>query len=334
MSRPLRVEYPGAVYHIMARGNQGGPICVDDGDRQMWLATLGEACRRTGWRIHAWVLMDNHFHLLLETPEANLVSGMKWLQGTYTQRYNARHRKRGHLFQGRYRSVPVETAEGLYFQTVSTYIHLNPARAKLIRVGEQKLWEYPWSSYPHYARGGGPEWSAKERVLASLGLGLEERAGYEAYIESRVLELGIKAGRKELEASWAGLRRGWYVGGEGFRLGLLARAKDGLAGRRRESHAGGARRAHDQAQAERMVEWGLGQLGTGKEELMARPKGQMEKQVLAWWLRAQTTASRRWIAEELRMGYESRVSQAASSVETSQARQVVELKRKLQGYRG
>ena len=168
---------------------------------------IGGACQRTGWRIHAWVLMGNHVHLLLETPEPNLVSGMKWMQGTCTQRYNARHRKRGHLFQGRYRAVPVETGEGMYFQTVSSYIHLNPAWAGLIRIdtdGEQKLWEYPWSSYPQYARGRVCEWLVKERVLGSLGLGLGEHRGYEAYIESRVLELGIKAGR-----------RNWRLAGRG-----------------------------------------------------------------------------------------------------------------------
>ena len=155
MARPLRIEFGGAVYHVMARGNQGRAICQNQGDRKMWLATLGAACERTGWRVHAWVLMDNHFHLLLETPEPNLVRGMKWLQGTYTQRYNARHRERGHLFQGRYRAVPGEVGEAMYFQTVSTYIHLNPARAKLIELGREKLGAYPWSSYPNYVRGTG-----------------------------------------------------------------------------------------------------------------------------------------------------------------------------------
>jgi len=145
MARPLRVEFSGAVYQVMARGNHGQKIFADDKNRQMWLATLAHAWNRTGWHIHAWTLMANHYHLLPETPEPNLVSGMKWLQGTCTQRYNARHRKRGHLFQGRYRAVPVEADSQHYFQTVSTYIHLNPARAKLIRVGEQKLWEYPRS---------------------------------------------------------------------------------------------------------------------------------------------------------------------------------------------
>ena len=82
MARPIRIEYPGAVYHVMARGNQGQAIYADDLDRQAWLQTLGQACEKTGWRVHAYVLMDNHYHLLVETPEANLVAGMKWLQAT------------------------------------------------------------------------------------------------------------------------------------------------------------------------------------------------------------------------------------------------------------
>ena len=97
MARSLRIEYAGAVYHAMARGNQGGLIFQDDPDRRCFLETLGEACEKTGWRIHAYVLMGNHYHLLVETAEANLVAGMKWLQGTYTQRYNSRHKVFGHL---------------------------------------------------------------------------------------------------------------------------------------------------------------------------------------------------------------------------------------------
>ena len=92
MARRIRIEYAGATYHVMARGNQGRDIYADEADRKVWLQTLAEACARTGgWRIHAWVMMGNHYHLLLETPEPNLVVGMKWLQGAYTQRYNSRH---------------------------------------------------------------------------------------------------------------------------------------------------------------------------------------------------------------------------------------------------
>ena len=108
MARALRIEYPGAVYHVMARGNQGGPVFADDLDRRRWLETLAEGCEKTGWQVHAYVLMGNHYHLLVETPEGNLVAGMKWLQGTYTQRYNGRHGIFGHLFQGRYKALVVD----------------------------------------------------------------------------------------------------------------------------------------------------------------------------------------------------------------------------------
>ena len=117
----------------MARGNQGQVVFRDDRDRKRFLATLGEACGKTGWIVHAYVLMGNHYHLLIQTPEGNLVAGMKWLQGTYTQRFNRRHGVSGHLFQGRYKAVVVEAENAGYWEVVSTYIHLNPARAGLIR---------------------------------------------------------------------------------------------------------------------------------------------------------------------------------------------------------
>ena len=108
----IRIEYAGAAYHVMGRGNQGKAIYADDEDRRRWLETVGEACEKTGWWIHAYVLMNNHFHLLLETPEGNLVARMKWLQSTYTQRYNGRHRVFGHFFQGRYKALVVDGQEG------------------------------------------------------------------------------------------------------------------------------------------------------------------------------------------------------------------------------
>ena len=107
-------------------------------------------CKRTGWRVHAWTLLPNHFHWLLETPEGHLVAGMKWFLGAYSQRFNARHGQRGHVFQGRYKAVVVEAGAGEYFETVSTYIHLNPARACLLKDPEQGLEQYPWSSYSQY----------------------------------------------------------------------------------------------------------------------------------------------------------------------------------------
>ena len=127
MSRTLRIEYPGAVYHVQSEGNRGDAIYLDDEDRETFLRTFQEAARRSGWTVYAYALMANHYHILFQTARANLVDGMKWLQTAYTQRFNARHRMRGHLFAGRYHSMVVEADNAHYFSTIIDYIHLNPA---------------------------------------------------------------------------------------------------------------------------------------------------------------------------------------------------------------
>src|SRR3954454_7778817 len=120
MPRSLRIEYPGAFYHVMARGNGRANVFRDDGDRSLFLQTLDEACGRAGWRVHAWVLMSNHYHLVLQTPEPTLVVGMQWLQNAYTRRFNTRRRAWGRLFGDRYKAVPVE-GEGYYYETLLDY---------------------------------------------------------------------------------------------------------------------------------------------------------------------------------------------------------------------
>ena len=331
MARPLRIEFAGATYHIMARGNQGRAIFDDNRDRLRFLETLGEACDKTGWRIHAYVLMGNHYHLLVETPEANLVTGMKWLQGTYTQRYNGRHQVFGHLFQGRYKAVPVDGASTGYLETVSTYIHLNPARAGLIEIGKEKLKSYRWSSYPWYLSlpGRGPAWLERRRVMEGLRLKPEDRRGYEAYLEGRALEIGLKAGRVELEEQWKALRRGWYVGGEGF------------AARLRNKSAGGAGAA-----AARIAQWrgqartrGRGRRATAAEGLgvawadeggfgpLAQARG--EKAALGGWLRARTTVSLRWVSARLEMGHYTNASRSPRRLNRGGFRKYQKIRSKL-----
>jgi putative transposase len=146
MARKLRVEYEGAIYHVMNRGDGGEAVFQDDEDRHGFVRVLGEACEKTGWQVHAYCLMSNHFHLVLETPQANLVAGMKWLLGTYSNRYNRRHRRFGHVFAGRYKALVVDGSGNGYLRTVSEYVHLNPVRARLVSV-EAKLRSYRWSSY-------------------------------------------------------------------------------------------------------------------------------------------------------------------------------------------
>ncbi|MDA1276339.1 MAG: transposase, partial [Verrucomicrobia bacterium] len=166
MPRKLRLEYEGAIYHLMNRGDRKEDIFVDNADRQRFLETLGEACQKTGWQVHAYCLMRNHFHLVVETLRANLSSGMQWFLGTYTARFNRRHKLFGHLFSGRYKSLIVDGSGDGYLKTVCDYVHLNPARARLIPI-DGPLSAYRWSSYAEYLRPPKqrPEWLRMDRLL-------------------------------------------------------------------------------------------------------------------------------------------------------------------------
>jgi putative transposase len=331
MARKVRIEYAGAVYHVMARGNRGQEIFVDEADRRMWRMTLGEACEKAGWRIHAYVMMNNHYHLLVETPAGNLVAGMKWLQSTYTQRYNSRHRVFGHLFQGRYKALVVDGEQGNYFGVVSTYVHLNPARAGLIRIGKDRLKEYGGSSYPLYLkdRRRRPQWLVTERVMGDLGLGATDAGGYEAYLEARVLELGMKEGRRELNEQWKRIRRGWYLGGDGFRARMLQSLKWAMGRGLAASYSGEAKREHGEAEAAGLLGRGLKALGMAEEDLVGTPKNLRQKQVLAWWLRQRTTVGRRWLSQRLCMGEESGVTRSVRMLKSTQDIGLARLKRQL-----
>src|SRR6266480_7862915 len=128
LPRKLRVEYEGAIYQVMNRGDRREPIFIDNEDRRLFLETLRETCEKAGWQVHAYCLMGNHFHLVIETPRANLIVGMRWLLGTYSARFNRRHKFFGHLFSGRYKSLIVDGSGTGYLKTVCDYVHLNPAQ--------------------------------------------------------------------------------------------------------------------------------------------------------------------------------------------------------------
>ena len=134
------------MYHVMNRADRREPIFRDEEDHRLFLKTLGEACAKTGWQVHAYCLMLNHFHLVVETPQANLVAGMKWFLGTYTGRFNRRHKLFGHLFSGRHKSLIVDGSGDGYLRTVCDYVHLNPVRARLLKP-EEPLQTHQWSSY-------------------------------------------------------------------------------------------------------------------------------------------------------------------------------------------
>jgi putative transposase len=174
MARSLRIQAAGAFYHVMARGNRREDIFHDDDDRRFFLHTLSQACEMTGWRVHAWVLMGNHYHLFIQTPEPNLVAGMSWLQNTLTRRYNVRHRKWGRLFGDRYKAVIVQGEDRYHYQTLMDYIHLNPVRARMIQPKKgQSVLDYTWSSLASaYAvvRKRRAKWMAAEEGLKAFDL--------------------------------------------------------------------------------------------------------------------------------------------------------------------
>ena len=333
MPRKMRVEYEGALYHVMSRGDRGEDIALDDTDRELFLKTLGEACARTGWRVHAYVLMSNHYHLLLETPEADLVTGMKWFLSTYTLRCNARHRQRGHVFQGRYKTVLIETDEGGFTERVSTYIHLNPLRAGLVHWPEERLKVYRWSSCPVYmGQAKKPDWLEMRRVQECAGVA-ERRWGkgrmYEAYIDQCCETWATERGRKELTGDWKAIRRGWCLGGEAFREQLLELVGEQLKGKKRETYGGEEKRAHDERAASARLEQGLAVYGLTEENLATLKKGDKRKQVLAWWLSRRTCVGSDWISERLVMGHRTSVPKASWLVERGKDPELNRLQRKV-----
>ena len=265
--------------------------------------------------------MSNHYHLMLETPQANLVAGMRWWQTTVTARFNRRHHLSGHLFQGRYKAVVVDPEERSYFGVLSDYIHLNPVRARLVGLDE-RLFDYAWSSYRHYVLAAGrPAWFEPRDVLGELGW-KDAGGGRRAYAERMRRRAGEElASAEHLEVGeW---RRGWCLGGPAFRermLGLLEAAGERLGSRSRRDAA--VEHDHGEETAGRLFEAGLQQLGLQVEELAELPKGDPRKLALAALIRHRTAVPNAWIAERLQMGHVSRVGHgvrlAARSILTQQ----------------
>ncbi len=318
MARKPRVEFEDATYHVMCRGNRQEAVFRDDKDRERFLDTLEEVAGRNGWLIHAFVLMGNHYHLLLETPEPNLVEGMRWLQSTYTQRFNARHKVRGHLFQGRYKALPVD--QGEYFRTVADYIHLNPARAHAFDLETGSLTDFKWSSFCGCVRPANrPGFLTVKRVLESHGFS-DDASGRSLYrngMKRRVLEILHSSDPKEADEQWQKIRRGWAFGSDEFRIKIQEALDPVISGKRRDSFMGEEIRAHDEMEAEKLLQQGLKCCGLTEAELPELRKGDDRKKVIAWHIRKKTSVRTGWITTRLRMGVTSNFSCYVRAVEQS-----------------
>lgn len=305
MSRPLRIEYPGAVYHVQSVGNRNCEIFTDEEDRKIFLETFKEAAARSQWIVYAYALMNNHYHILFRTEKANLVNGMKWLQTTYTVRFNKRHGFSGHVFAGRYQSMIIEADNAHYFSTIIDYIHLNPARSGVARP-QTFLSGSRWTSLPDWMSE--PEnrasWIKPEEGLAVFGCS-DSPEGREKYLNHLLgrVEAELMDERALLPVGHVGpgtVQRGWCYGSSAFRQRLI-NSLDHLTKR----HPGSIATVSDdvgQLLAERIVTRGLRAFGLTEEELLSTPYSHPSKLIIALAVRKSTMVSYAWLAKRLHMG--------------------------------
>lgn len=202
MSRPLRIEFSHGLYHVTSRGDGREDIFLEEADRELFLDVLSETCDRFNWLIHAYCLMGNHYHLLIETPDGNLSKGMRQLNGVYTQRFNRKHKRVGHVYQGRYKAIIVQ--KDSYLLELARYIVLNPVRAQMVR----SAGDWPWSSYRATADLTlGPAWLATDPILSAFGRHRTQAVeAYRAFVASG----------KNQPSPWARLKNQIYLGSDAF----------------------------------------------------------------------------------------------------------------------
>lgn len=304
MPRKLRLEFPGAIYHVINRGNYRSHVFATDGARHAFEQCLFEVCGKSGWVLHAYVIMGNHFHLAIDTPDGNLVAGMQWLQATFASRFNRFRGEQGHLFQGRYKSLLVE--EGEWLGKLCHYIHLNPVRAGIVT--SEKLRTYRYSSY----------WFLRQpklrpaclracSALAGAGGLADTPAGWDAY--GQYLAWQAAEGPAGKNKAYEAMSRGWALGTKEFRQALIADHR--LCAASRAWEVLGAKEIRH-AQCAEVFARALRKLGKSAEHIRTDRKSAPWKVVVAAHLKTYSQASNRWLTEQLNMGSPVVVSQYTS----------------------
>jgi putative transposase len=263
------------------------------GAAEAFLATLFQAAEKFGWRVHAYVLMRNHFHLAVETPEPNLGEGMHWLQSSLATRFNRLRRESGHLFQGRYQALLIENVAAL--TRVVNYIHLNPVRAKIVPPDQATA--YRWSSLAVLLKGPRPAALTVQDWLRALGDWSDDRAGHRAYAD--YLKMLAQDEAAWLREGLVGLAQGWAIGTLAWRRAL---AKEHAARSLTSGLPRAERNELRQASWQASLTAHLARLGKSVSDLNTKPKKQRWKIELAVLIRQQTGAAIAWLAEHLQLG--------------------------------
>ena len=291
MARKLRIQYEGALYHVINRGNYRRDLFESVGAAQAFEETVIEACEVHGWRLHAHVVMRNHYHLAVETPRANLVEGMHWLQSTFATRFNRFRQERGHLFQGRYQALLIEDSAAL--ARVVDYIHLNPVRAGIVT--PEQLGAFRWSSLRRFVREGRPAIYGSADWLTQRGL-TDSVAGWRAYIAYLTELAGSEAEQKRLGLE--NLSAGWAIGSQGWKRAM---AKDHAQRALSPGVEAGELKELKQAHWTQVLDAELKKWGKTRAEALEDIRGAKWKIAVTMRLRREG-APYAWITAELSMG--------------------------------
>jgi putative transposase len=292
MARKLRIEFEGAIYHVLNRGNYRRDLFLSPGEAKSFVLALQEAAKTFGWRVQAYAVMRNHYHLALQTPQPNLVDGMHWLQSTFATRFNRLHGERGHLFQGRYQSLLVEDDASL--ARLVNYIHLNPVRAGIVT--PEQAAAFRWSSLGRFVRADRFPGLDAADWLRAMGLA-DDAEGWGVYRE-RLRQLALDPAEQD-RLGFAAMSRGWAIGSDSWRKAVASdhahlAIQPGLA-------AAEARALREQ----RWMACLAGHLAeAGRTDADARKaaKSAPWKVALAAQVRTESGASITWIATALHMG--------------------------------
>ena len=304
MARKPRWEFEGAIYHVFNRGNCRKDLFFDEGDAGAFEKALFEVCEKCRWIVHAYAVMRNQFHLAVETPEANLASGMAWLQGTFANRFNRVHGERGHVFQSRYKSLLVE--EGRPLLGLVNFIHLSPVRAGMKNVRD--LGDFPFSSYPKFFKKSPPDCLSRAQFLGALKFPDSVR-GMRKYAE--YLETAEERDATKYEELAKRYSSGWALASAEYRKEIkkLYAEIPEMAG-----WQGGDVRELREGKWEFELEKYLKRVGKTTRDVLAAAKSAPWKVRIARDLKRTTTATNSWIARSLAMGHPSRVSNLVNDI--------------------
>jgi putative transposase len=317
MPRNLRIEYPGAVYHVLNRGNYREDIFSTETIKEVFEATLFAACERSAWILHAYTVLDNHFHLALETPQANLSVGMQWLQATFSNRFNRIVRTQGHVFQGRYKSLVVDRDE--YMGTLLDYIHLNPVRARIVPV--EGLRDYRWSSLWYlFRKRKRPSCLALSSCLYYAGRLVDTPTGRKKYLS--YLDCLATKNQTESADKFKHLCRGWALGTKEFKKDLM-----------NEEQVQWIESVGKETEEARFLYWEqlltrlLSCAGKTEADLLNDRKSATWKVIIAYHMKKHTLVTNSWLSAHLRMGRPQGVSRYVRAFEKAKGFKTREYKR-------